>query len=370
LSTGIKLMRLMGAGMVTLAVVPWLGVSPAAASQGDHGRSTHNAQGQKTDAKRPDANKAAAKKPDANKADARKAAAKKPDANKADARKAAAKKPAKEAGKAKSEGMSKTERTSGPHATGNQKVTLCHRTNSDNNPYVVITVSINSVIKGAGHDGHNGPVYQPGMKSAGQKWGDIIPSFTYTNKDGSSGSYAGKNWPAGQALFNVGCEVSGSTPSETVSPTETSTATGTETPTVTASPTVTVTETVTVTPTTTSTVTQPGPTETVTSTAPETTTPGSTVTVTETVTAGETPGASVLPTKIGGGGNGGGGVLAGGEENGSGTAVLGTKTGVLPHTGLDLPLGAVLGLSFVLLLAGGAMMFVPSRLAVERGRRH
>ena len=34
LSTKVKVMRLMGAGMVTLAVVPWLGVSPAAATGG------------------------------------------------------------------------------------------------------------------------------------------------------------------------------------------------------------------------------------------------------------------------------------------------------------------------------------------------
>ncbi len=67
-------------------------------------------------------------------------------------------------------------------------------------------------------------------------------------------------------------------------------------------------------------------------------------------------GVGVLPTKIG--------------NNGSDTGVLGTKTGVLAATGLDLPMGAALGLSFALLLAGGALMVLPSRLAVERTRRH
>jgi hypothetical protein len=86
--------------------------------------------------------------------------------------------------------------------------------------------------------------------------------------------------------------------------------------------------------------------------------PTETVTVTQTVTVGP-GGVGVLPTKIG---NNGG--------NGSDTGVLGTKTGVLAATGLDLPMGAALGLSFALLLAGGALMALPSRLAVERTRRH
>ena len=71
-------------------------------------------------------------------------------------------------------------------------------------------------------------------------------------------------------------------------------------------------------------------------------------------------GVGVLPTKIG-------------NEDDEDTGVLGTKsgnTGVLAATGLNLPMGAALGLSFALLLAGGALMVLPSRLAVERNRRH
>ncbi len=82
--------------------------------------------------------------------------------------------------------------------------------------------------------------------------------------------------------------------------------------------------------------------------------------MTETVTVGP-GGVGVLPTKIGNGG---------GDAGGDDTGVLGTKTGVLAATGLELPMGAALGLSFALLLAGGALMTLPSRLAVERKRRH
>ena len=59
------------------------------------------------------------------------------------------------------------------------KVTLCHRTNSENNPYVVITVDKASVFK-KGHDSHDeGGVYQSGDKARGVRWGDIIPPFSY-----------------------------------------------------------------------------------------------------------------------------------------------------------------------------------------------
>ena len=178
-------------------------------------------------------------------------------------------------------------------------MTLCHRTNSETNPYVRITVSINSVVKSHGHDGHNGPVFAVGMKSAHQKWGDIIPSFTYPSASGGTSSYGGKNWPAGQAIFSAGCVLGQPTSTTSVSPSGT------------------------------------------TSVSPSGTT--------------STPGTSVLPTKIG---------------NDDDTGVLGGRTGVLPRTGLGLPLGAALGVSFVLLLAGGALMVGPSRLNTERDRRH
>ncbi len=90
-------------------------------------------------------------------------------------------------------------------------MTICHRTRATTNPYVLITVSVNSVIGsggGNGHSNHNttstnlvnpttngitpgsGPFDTSWTYASNRKWwGDIIPPFTY-----SSGSYAGLNW--------------------------------------------------------------------------------------------------------------------------------------------------------------------------------
>lgn len=92
------------------------------------------------------------------------------------------------------------------------KVTLCHRTNSENNPYVQITIDKAAVFR-QGHDGHDeGGVYQPGDKARGVRWGDIIPSFTYTAgpKDPTVLTYPGlNNGPEGMAILANGCEVPG-----------------------------------------------------------------------------------------------------------------------------------------------------------------
>lgn len=88
------------------------------------------------------------------------------------------------------------------HAT---KVTLCHRTNSNTNPYVQITVDENAVVK-QGHDGHDGPVWNSGLKAQHVKWGDIIPPF---------GEYPGKNYPAGKSILDDGCKIPTSSPSPT-----------------------------------------------------------------------------------------------------------------------------------------------------------
>jgi len=91
------------------------------------------------------------------------------------------------------------------------KVTICHRTRATTNPYVLITVSVNSVIGSGGsngHDDHNttrtnstnpttngiapgsGPFDTSFSYPSNRKWwGDIIPPFTY-----SGGTYAGLNW--------------------------------------------------------------------------------------------------------------------------------------------------------------------------------
>ncbi len=78
-------------------------------------------------------------------------------------------------------------------------VTICHRTNSNSNPYVQITPDVSGVLNG--HDGHTGPVWDPTLKEQHIKWGDIIPPFDY-----SGGSFAGYNWTTeGQAIYENDC---------------------------------------------------------------------------------------------------------------------------------------------------------------------
>lgn len=78
------------------------------------------------------------------------------------------------------------------------KVTVCHASDSQSNPYV--TNQPNKTADVSGHDGHNGPIWYSGITSA---WGDIIPPFYYIG-----GYYAGKNWTTeGQAIWNNGCNI-------------------------------------------------------------------------------------------------------------------------------------------------------------------
>jgi hypothetical protein len=92
-----------------------------------------------------------------------------------------------------------------PSAPTLTKVTLCHRTHSLTNPYVLVTVSVNSVVKTKGHGSHNSDskhnaASQQGIfkgadaypKANTKFWGDIIPPFNY-----AGGTYAGLNWKWG-----------------------------------------------------------------------------------------------------------------------------------------------------------------------------
>jgi hypothetical protein len=89
-------------------------------------------------------------------------------------------------------------KTAGPE----DKVEICHRTNSNSNPYVQNSPSKSGDVNG--HDGHEGPVWNPFLKDLGIKWGDIIPPFDY----GDNEHYPGKNWddPEGQAIYENGCK--------------------------------------------------------------------------------------------------------------------------------------------------------------------
>jgi hypothetical protein len=92
------------------------------------------------------------------------------------------------------------------------KVTICHKTHSETNPYVQITVDEASVDGDNGNDHgkgdhlmeHTGPVWYPGAKADGVTWGDIIPPF-YSDGTTPTG-YPSLNWDAtGRSIFNNGC---------------------------------------------------------------------------------------------------------------------------------------------------------------------
>jgi hypothetical protein len=131
-------------------------------------------------------------------------------------------------------------------------VTICHRTGSHHNPYVLISPSASGVYHGH-YSQHNEPAVFPNTASDG-KWGDIIPPFQY------QGVTYSLNWnAAGQAIWSNGCRAvtSGGTTATTPGTTKTVTTPGATTTVSTPGSTVTVT-----TPGSTVTVTTPGSTTT------------------------------------------------------------------------------------------------------------
>src|SRR5579859_2191543 len=82
------------------------------------------------------------------------------------------------------------------------KVTICHASDSNTNPYVTETPDIeNDGSLSGGHLNHTGPIWNSTLKSNHIQWGDIIPPYT----DGSF-VYPGMNWTTdGQTIFNNGC---------------------------------------------------------------------------------------------------------------------------------------------------------------------
>jgi len=73
-----------------------------------------------------------------------------------------------------------------------EKVTICHATASDTNPFVQEQPDHDSIVKESGHDSHPD---------------DIIPPFSYVDGDVTK-HYPGKNWDGqGQAIWGNGCNV-------------------------------------------------------------------------------------------------------------------------------------------------------------------
>lgn len=88
------------------------------------------------------------------------------------------------------------------------KVTLCHRTDSETNPYVRITVAPAGAYNGH-YTEHKGTVWTKTHPKE-PKWGDVIPPFSYRGK-----TYSLNYGTRGQAIFANGCHVGGPAPSST-----------------------------------------------------------------------------------------------------------------------------------------------------------
>ena len=101
------------------------------------------------------------------------------------------------------------------HDDEGHKVTICHATSSDENPYVENEVDVASILGAQGHDGHDGPVWVIDHPKH-EDWGDIIPAFDF----GPGEQFDGQNLPAGQLFLDNHCGIPGTTTSSSTSTTE------------------------------------------------------------------------------------------------------------------------------------------------------
>ena len=100
---------------------------------------------------------------------------------------------------------------SGGDANAREKVTICHRTNSDQHPYVEESIGAKGALKGHARHHRATSVWSPGMKAKHEKWGDIIPAF-----DAGGTHFAGLNLDTkggadgdttGQSILDAHCKV-------------------------------------------------------------------------------------------------------------------------------------------------------------------
>ena len=309
--------RVLGASFVAAAALPLLGMAPLAQANPGQGHGSTAAQGRSGDHARG--------------AD---------HAQSVHAQSVQAQSGTSSVSKSKGSSSKASGKASGMKQHGQEKVLICHATNSDTNPYVVITVSVASV-KFHGHLAHrntpnktwkrattwNGTTY-----AAGSPKRDLISDTRTTKYDGH--------------VTAAYCAAHGTSTPTTPTPTTTTTTPSGTTTTTTGTTTTTSTISPTVSGTTTTTSGTISPT--VSGTKATASTGSST-----------SPGAQVLPTKFTNGPGSGSSVVAG-----AGTQVLGEKVSALPRTGADV--GAAALLSMLLLAAGGVLLRVSG---VRRPRR-
>jgi hypothetical protein len=102
---------------------------------------------------------------------------------------------------------------SGGDDDGHTKVTICHRTSSDEHPYKEKRISAKGALNGHGRHHAVQAVWSPGMKAKREKWGDIVPAF-----DVGTQHFAGLNLDteggadghtSGQEILDAHCAVGG-----------------------------------------------------------------------------------------------------------------------------------------------------------------
>ena len=93
---------------------------------------------------------------------------------------------------------------------------VCVATGNSSSPYSAALFEATSIINGSGAVKSEGPANSPVGVYPDAGWGNIVPPVTHPN---GTATFSGLNWGAdGQEIWNDGCGVDGSSPSESPSP--------------------------------------------------------------------------------------------------------------------------------------------------------